>query len=72
MEDLKDTFNNIKVGSGQARVRQDMFSLLNTRNVECFFVVIILTGLKASAYFEVGEIKILFLPSLMKQAVLKS
>ena len=37
VEDLKDTFNNIKVGSEQARARQDMFSLLNTRNVECFF-----------------------------------
>ena len=72
VEDLKDTFNNIKVGSGQARARQDMFSLLNTRNVECFFSVIILTVLKAFAYFELGEIKILFLPSLMKQAVLKS
>ena len=72
VEDLKDTFNNIKVGSVQARARQDMFSLLNTRNVECFFSVIILTVQKAFAYFELGEIKILFLPSLMKQAVLKS
>ena len=39
VEDLTDTFNNIKVSSGQAWVRQDMFSLLNTRNVECFLLL---------------------------------
>ena len=58
VEDLTDTFNNIKVSCGQAWVIQDMFALLNTRNVECFFVII-LTVLKASAYLE-REIKILF------------
>ena len=40
VEDLKDTFNNIKVGSGYVCM-YDIFSPLNTRNVECFYVIIL-------------------------------
>ena len=69
VEDLTDSFNNLKVGSGQAWVRQDMFSLLNRLEMSSVFCY----------YFDCSEGFCLFRAEeskyysfLMKQAVLKS